>query len=143
MVAGVPWSREFRGPPTTSTLARDTAGRSFVSFLVEEDVHPFPSTTARGGLDRGRQDGAALSTGATISHPNPRATSEKRLKTAQLALARKEKGAQNREKARRTVARDQARIADQRRDGLPQRTTRLIRENHVLCVERLAVTSAR
>jgi putative transposase len=45
----------------------------------------------------------------------------------------------NREKARCKVARLQARIADRRRDFQHQLTTRLIRENQVVCVESLAV----
>jgi len=61
------------------------------------------------------------------------------LQTAQKALARKQKGSQNREKARLKVARAHAKIADQRLDGLHKLTTRLIRENQTVCVESLAV----
>ena len=53
--------------------------------------------------------------------------------------AKKHKRSKNREKARRKVARLHARIADQRRDFLHKLTTRLIRENQVVCVESLAV----
>jgi len=58
---------------------------------------------------------------------------------AQRNLARKQKGSKNREKARLKVAREHARIADQRRDGLHKLTTRLMRENQTVCVESLAV----
>jgi len=61
------------------------------------------------------------------------------LKTAQKAFARKQKGSQNREKARRKVACKHAKIADQRLDGLHKLSTRLIRENQTVCVETLAV----
>jgi putative transposase len=54
-------------------------------------------------------------------------------------MSRKRKGSKNREKARRTVARLHARIADRRRDFAHKLTTRLIRENQVVCVEALAV----
>ena len=47
--------------------------------------------------------------------------------------------ANNRDKARRKVARIHAKIADQRLDGLHKLTTRLMRENQVICVESLAV----
>src|SRR5262245_54731270 len=33
------WSRAFTGTPSAVTISKDTAGRYFVSFLVEEDIH--------------------------------------------------------------------------------------------------------
>lgn len=133
------WSRDFTGTPTTITVSTDTAGRYFVSFLVEEDIAHLPTTTASVGIDLGLKDLAALSTGEQIPNPKHLAKSAHRLKKAQQALARKEKGSKNREKARLKVAREHARIADQRLDGLHKLTTRLIRENQVICVESLAV----
>src|SRR5690349_9197888 len=32
------WSRSFTGAPTTVTISKDTAGRYFVSFLLEEEI---------------------------------------------------------------------------------------------------------
>jgi putative transposase len=133
------WSRAFMGDPTTVTVTRDPAGRYFVSFLMEEDVTPLPATEAVIGLDMGVSALVTLSTGEKITNPKHFAHSRQRLKTAQKALARKQKGSQNREKARCKVARAHAKIADQRLDGLHKLTTRLIRENQTVCVETLAV----
>ena len=38
------WSRPLPkdAKPTTITISKDTAGRYFVSFLVEEDIKPLP-----------------------------------------------------------------------------------------------------
>jgi putative transposase len=91
------------------------------------------------GVDVGLTDMAAFSTGEKIPNPKRLARSAKRLRRAYQALSRKEKGAKNREKARRKVARLHARITDQRLDGLHKLTTRLIRENQTTCVEALAV----
>jgi putative transposase len=133
------WSRAFTGDPTTITVSRDTAGRYFVSFLVEEEIAPPPLTDGVTGLDMGVSALVTLSTGAKITTPKRFARSRRCLKTAQKALARKQKGSKNREKARRTVARTYAKIADQRLDGLHKLSTRLIRENQTVCVETLAV----
>ncbi len=133
------WSRFFTGAPTTVTISQDPAGRYFVSFLVEEEVARLPVVNALVGVDIGVQDVAVLSTGEKIANPRHLARSERRLKHAQRTLARKQKGSKNREKARLKVAREHARIADQRRDGLHKLTTRLIRENQTVCVESLAV----
>jgi putative transposase len=133
------WSRAFTGVPTTVTVTRDPAGRYFVSFMVEEEVAPLPATAAVIGLDMGVSALVTFSTGEKITNPKHFAHSRRRLKTAQKALARKQKGSKNREKARLKVARAHARIADQRLDGLHKLSTRLIRENQTICVETLAV----
>jgi putative transposase len=51
--------------------------------------------------------------------------------------ARKQKGSKGQKKARRKVAR----IADRRNDCLHKLTTRIISENHVLCVESLSMSA--
>ncbi len=135
----VRWSRAFTGAPTTVTITRDQAGRYFVSFLVEEEVTTLPSTGAAIGLDMGVSALVTLSSGEKITNSKHFAHSRSRLKTAQKALARKEKGSKNREEARQKVARAHAKIADQRLDGLHKLSTRLIRENQTVCVETLAV----
>jgi len=133
------WSRAFTGTPTTLTISKDTAGRYFVSFLMEEELEALPVVSATIGVDVGLKDVAVFSTGEKIANPRHLRRSEHRLAHAQRNLARKQKGSKNREKARLKVAREHARIADQRRDGLHKLTTRLIRENQTVCVESLAV----
>ena len=133
------WSRAFTGTPTTVTVSRDCAGRYFVAFLVEEEIAPLPVVNAMVGVDVGLKDVAVLSTGEKIANPRHLYRSERRLAHAQRTLSRRQKGSKNREKARRKVAREHARIADQRLDGLHKLTTRLIRENQVICVESLTV----
>ena len=62
-----------------------------------------------------------------------------RLKTLQRRLARKQKGSNNRYKARLKVAKLHAKIADCRRDFLHKLTTSLVRENQAIYTETLAV----
>src|SRR5215831_16838146 len=81
---------------------------------------------------------AVLSAGEKSANPQHLRRSDRCLAHAQRKLARKQKGSRNREKARLEVARIYARIANQRIDGLHKLTTRLIRENQVICVEPLA-----
>jgi putative transposase len=102
------WSRAFTGTPTTVTVSRDSAGRYFISFLVEEAIATLPSATTSIGLDLGLKDLAVLSTGEKIPNPKHLAHSVKRLQKAQQALARKRRGSKNREKAQLKVAREHA-----------------------------------
>jgi len=133
------WSQSFKGAPSTVTVSKDTAGRYFVSFLIEEDIQPLSIVNAIVGVDMGLKDVAVFSTGEKIANPRHLHRSERRLAHAQQNLARKTRGSKNRDKARLKVARIHAKIADQRTDGLHKLTTRLIRENQVICVESLAI----
>jgi putative transposase len=136
---GIHWSQSFTGMLTTVTISKDTAGRYFVSFLVEEDIKALQVVDTMVGVDMGLKDLAVLSTGEKVANPKHLQRSERTLAHAQRNLARKQKGSKNRDKARLKVARAYAKIADQRADGLHKLTTRLIRENQVICVESLAI----
>ncbi len=135
------WSRPLPkdAKPTTITVSRDPAGRYFVSFLVTEDIAPLPNVSTAVGIDLGLEDVVTLSTGEKTGNERFFQQEEKRLARAQRRHAKKQKGGKNREKARRKVARIHAHIADRRRDFQHKLTTRLIRENHVVCVESLSI----
>lgn len=138
----ITWSRPLpdQATPTTVTISRDHAGRWHVSLLVEETITPLPPAQADAvGVDMGLESFAVLSTGERISNPRHEARDRERLARAQRSLARKTKGSQNREKARRKIARIQARITDRRLDHLHKTSTRLIRENQTVIVEDLSV----
>jgi putative transposase len=135
------WSRPLPegATPTTVTLSRDTAGRYFVSILLEEAIAPLPATAKQVGIDLGLHDVVVLDTGEKVGNPRFFAQDEKKLAQAQRRLAKKQRGSKNRDKARRKVARIHARIADRRRDFTHQLSTRIIRENQTICIESLHV----
>src|SRR6266704_4148646 len=77
--------------------------------------------------------------GNTFGNPQFFATDEQKLARAQRRLSKKHKGSKSRQKARRKWAKIHARIADRRRDYQHKLSTKLIRENQVVCVESLKV----
>ncbi|GGO25434.1 IS200/IS605 family element transposase accessory protein TnpB [Microbispora bryophytorum] len=135
------WSRPLPegAQPSTVTASRDSAGRWFVSILVEEAIRPLDPADNRVGVDAGITALVTLSTGEKVTNPTHERADRRTLARAQRALARKAKGSNNRAKARIKVARVYARIADRRRDHLHKVTTRLVRENQVIAVEDLTV----
>jgi putative transposase len=135
------WSRPLPdgAAPTTVTVSRDAAGRYFVSLLVEEAIAPLHAVVSQVGIDLGLHDMVVLDNGEKVGNPHFFQQEEARLATAQRRLAKKQRGSHNREKARRKVARNHARIADRRTDFLHQLSTRIIRENQTICVESLHV----
>ncbi len=125
--------------PSSITVTRDEADRYFVSILVEEDIKPLPVVNKQVGLDLGLKSIVITSDGHTHGNPKFFAQDEKKLAKAQRAHAKKKKGSQNRAKARLKVARVHKKIADRRRDYQHKLSTRIIRENQVVCVESLSV----
>ncbi|QYC41240.1 putative transposase [Nonomuraea coxensis DSM 45129] len=135
------WSRSLPegAEPSTVTVSKDSAGRWFVSLLVEEKISPLPPVRQNVGVDAGITALATLSTGEKVVNPRHERRDRRRMAKAQRVLARKEKGSNNRAKARLKVAKVHARITDRRRDHLHKVTTRLVRENQTIAVEDLTV----
>ena len=121
------------------TVSRDPAGRYFVSILVEEPIALLPVVNATIGIDVGIKDVVVTSEGVASGNPRHTAQYAARLAKYQRRLARKQKGSNNRRKAKLKVARVHAKITDCRKDFTHKLTTALIRENQVICVENLAV----
>ena len=135
------WSRPLPEgcKPTIVTVTKDTAGRYFVSILVEEDIKPLPVVDKQVGLDLGLKSMVITSDGEHIGNPRYFRKDEKKLAQAQRRLSKKKKGSKNRNKTRLKVARIHAKIADRRRDYQHKLSTRIIRENQTICIEDLAV----
>jgi putative transposase len=135
------WSRPLPNgcKPSSVTVSKDKIGRYFVSILVEEEIKPLAPTEKAVGIDLGLKSFLVTSDGEAIANPKYYARDEKKLAKAQRKHARKKKSGKNREKARRKVAKLHARIAETRRDFQHQVSTKLIRENQVICLETLNV----
>jgi len=135
------WSRALPdgAEPSTVTVSRDSAGRWHVCLLVEERVGQHPAAESVVGIDAGLTSLLTFSSGEKIANPQHERRDRERLARAQRELARKQKGSNNRGKARRKVARVHARIADRRKDFLHKLSTRLVRENQAVVIEDLSV----
>ncbi|NGY61150.1 transposase [Lentzea sp. NEAU-D13] len=121
------WSRSLPAGavPSTVTVSRDAVGRWFVSLSSEDpSVTPLPTVDSVVGIDVGLDHLAVLSTGEKIRNPRHERRDRMALARAQRALCRKQKGSNNRDRARVKVARVHARIADRRTDYLHKITTR-------------------
>lgn len=139
------WSRELPEgvQPSSVTVSLDSAGRWFISILVEEEIQRLDPVDRAVGLDLGLEtlivgvdtDGAVTK----IQHPRITKKHAAKLARAQREAARRVKGSKNREKSLRKVARIHAKIADQRRDHLHKVSTQLVRENQTIVLEDLAV----
>jgi putative transposase len=137
----VRWSRLLPEgcQPSTVTLTRDAAGRTFVSLVVDEVIAPLPPAEEVTALDRGLTVWITTPEGAKVANPHCYAARERQLARAQRRFSRTRKGSHNRDKARRRVARLHARIADTRWDALHKLTTRIVIEKQAIALETLHV----
>jgi putative transposase len=135
------WSRELpKGViPSTVTVKLSPAGRWSISLLVDVEIEPLPTAESQVGIDLGVTSLVALSNGQKVANPKSFKTKRRKLKRVQKALSRKQKGSNNRYKARLKVARVHQEIGDARQDFLHKLTTRLVRENQTIAVEDLSV----
>lgn len=135
------WSRLLPkgAEPSTVTVKLSPDGRWTVSLLVEVDVKPLPPIKKQVGIDLGISSLLTLSDGEKVANSKGFKAKYRKLRNAQKALSRKQKGSSNRHKARLRVARVHAEIADARKDMLHKLTTRLVQENQLIAVEDLAV----
>lgn len=132
-------SKEVRGRILSATVSQNPSGKFFVSInCTDVEIDPLPTTGAAVGIDVGLKEFAITSDG--VEYPNPKHLdkSAKKLARAQRQLSRKAKGSHNRQKARIKVARIYERITNQRTDMLQKLSTKLIRENDIICIEDLA-----
>ena len=100
----VRWSRPLPSEPSSVTVIKDSAGRYFASFVVEDERGPLPEEEPVIGIDLGLGHFVVLSDGRKITAPRFLRRAEKRLKRRQRELSRKQKGSANRDKARVKVA---------------------------------------
>ena len=117
------------------------AGRWFASLTIEredEPVKPAPKGSSV-GVDLGIKTLATLSDGTVIENPQHLKKSEQKLKRAQRALSRKMPGSNRRAKAKASVARIHAHVANQRNDSLHKLTTYLASEYSEISIEDLNV----
>lgn len=96
----VRWSRSLPSDPSSVTVIKDSAGRYFASFVVETSHKPLPQTDHEIGIDLGLTHFAVMSDGQKVDNPRILRRAAKKLRKAQRALSRKEKGSANRVKAR-------------------------------------------
>lgn len=136
----VAWSRELPSVPSSVSIVKDASGRYFASFVVALTDEPLPRSDSEVGIDLGLATFAVLSNGKTIESPKFFRRAERKLRKAQQDLSHKERGSNNRAKARIKVAKAHAKVRDSRLDWAHKHSTQIIRENQAVYVEDLCVT---
>ena len=134
--------RRHEGRILTATISKERSGEYYASVLCEiEQSEPLPATDKVIGIDLGLHDFIVCSDGERVEAPKHFRKSEQKLARVQRSFSRTQKGSKGHEKARLKVARCHQKIKNQRNDFLQKLSTKLIRENQVICLEDLSVKS--
>lgn len=129
----------FDGLIKSCTISQVPSGKYYVSILVDGENDMLPIVDKKIGVDVGLKEFAICSDGYREPNPKHLRGSEQRLIKLQKDLARKQKGSNNRKKARMKIARLHEKIANQRADFLHKLSIKLIRENQSIVIEDLKV----
>ena len=129
-----------QGRILNATISQEPSGKYYVSLCCTDvEVKPYEKTGCTIGLDLGIKDFCITSDGEVFENPKYLKQSLNKLVKLQRELSRKTRGGSNWNKARIKVARLQEYILNQRKDYLHKLSTKLIRDNDVVCIEDLRV----
>ncbi|MBQ8559512.1 MAG: transposase, partial [Tyzzerella sp.] len=129
-----------QGRILNATITQEPSGKYYVSLCCTDvEIPQLEKTGNEIGIDLGIKAFAVTSNGDSIPNPKYLQKSLNKLARLQRELSRKTRGGSNWNKARIKVARLQEYIANQRTDFLQKLSTKMIRENDVICIEDLQV----
>ena len=126
--------------PLSMTVSRNAGGEYYcsVSFEREQNLEQSIRLSNSVGLDFSPGSLYVDSNNSTAPNYRPyKQLNKKKLTKLQRNLARKQKGSNNREKARVKLARFEKHIADSRKDYIEKETLRLVRTYDVIGIEDL------
>ena len=124
----------------SATLSKLPCGQYYLSILIDGDLlKQVPQSQNTVGIDLGIKDFITTSEGETFENKHFKKSVSGRLKRLQRQLSRKQKGSNNRNKARLKLAKLNKKINDSKLNYLHKVTNTLINENQVICIEDLNV----
>ena len=123
-----------------ATLTRLPCGEYYLSILVDGDLtHKVKETDAAIGIDLGIKDFVTTSDGEVFDNLHFKKSETEKIKRLQRQLSKKQKGSNNRNKARIRLAKVYKKINDRKQYYLHAVSNSLIDENQVICMEDLNV----
>ena len=133
--------RPVKGKMKTCTIRRSSTGKWYVCFSCECEPERLPAVSSQVGIDVGLKTFATLSTGEEIANPRFFRKEEQALAKVQRKHAKKPKGAPERRKHRKIVARVHERIKFRRDNFTHQESRQIVDRFGIICVEDLHVKS--
>ena len=129
------------GKILNATVSKTPTGKYFVSLCCKVDITQLEKVDSNIGVDLGLKEFAICSSGEVFDNPKWLRKANYRLKLKQRRLSKMQKFSNNWNKQRIKVAKIHEKIANQRKDYLHKISTKLIKENQIICIEDLKVSN--
>ena len=121
------------------TIERSKTNKYYCSISVDVEQEEYEHTGEIIGIDLGIKDLIIDSNGNKHENPKYLNKVENKIKHLNRLYSKKTKGSKNKEKARLKLAAAHEKLSNKRKDNLHKLTTKLIKENDVICIENLNV----
>lgn len=133
--------QKYKSNIKQATLSKLHCGEYYLSILVDGDLthKGLRDTDNAVGIDLGIKDFVITSEGEVFDNLHFKKSQSNKIKRLQRQLSKKQKGSNNRNKARIRLAKAYKKINDKKQYYLHQISNTLINENQVICVEDLNV----
>ena len=134
-------SQVVEGKILNATVSKTPTGKYFVSLCCKVDIEQLSKVDSNVGIDLGLKEFAICSNGDVFDNPKWLRKANYRLKLEQRKLSKMQKFSNNWNKQRIKIAKIHERITNQRKDYLHKISTKLIKENQIICLEDLKVSN--
>ena len=121
------------------TIERSKTNKYYCSICVGVEQEEYEHTGEVIGIDLGIKDLVIDSNGNKYENHKYLNKVEKKIKHLNRLYSKKTKGSKNKEKARLKLAAAYEKLSNKRKDNLHKLTTKLIKENDIICIENLNV----
>lgn len=121
------------------TIERSKTNKYYCSICVDVEQEEYEHTGEIIGIDLGIKDLVIDSNGNKYENPKYQVKVEKKIKHLQRLYSKKKKDSKNQEKIRLKLAIAHEKLCNKRKDNLHKITTKLIKENDIICIENLNV----
>lgn len=121
------------------TIEKSKKGNYYCSICCEVNQQEYEHTGNCIGIDLGIKDLVICSDGTKYDNPKYINKFEKKIKHLNGMFSKKQKDSKNREKLRVKLATAHEKLSNKRKDYLHKITTKLIKENSIICIENLNI----
>ena len=134
-------TQSIDGKILNATVSKTPTGKYFVSLCCKVDIEQLSKVDSNIGIDLGLKEFAICSNGEIFDNPKWLRKANYRLKLEQRRLSKMQKFSNNWNKQRIKDAKIHEKIANQRKNYLHKISTKLIKENQIICIEDLKVSN--
>ena len=135
------WHRPLQGRCKNVTITKQSNKWFLIASCDDVPLNILPSTGKTVAIDLGLNSFITTDDGTKFHHPKPYKTSKEKLAYLNQKLALKQKGSNNRIKAKLRLAKAHEKVFNIREDFLHKMANKLITENDVIIIEKLNIKS--